>query len=425
MRDSNLAAAQPWLLGVFVPGYAPVRLRSSDLPLDPGAPTRVIELTPAVPRSLRLVHADGRPFRRPAAVRSPRGDVLLTVSRGSPDGVLGPLGWLGGDLLIRPGWDGPFSQRVPATALEAQELVEVVVAEATGSVVIEGVPGGADPADFIVKLELGPTWAFYEPTRIEPTRWTFEGIPSGTSLVGPRSWVEGAEFHTFGVPDDSLGIVPRECRLRVTPGATTTIPWQPVWLTETPLEGRVTCVSPVPFEWFVSPVYVADGSPGIPRVAPSRAGSVVPVARDGSYRIAAEDPLPDLLLVLGVHEGRWGDRRSLHVLESLLPGESAALTLGSVELVDRGGPRTQVVRVAVEIPESSYRHPITTMTRKIEALWPPGVPCRIDGIPVHVRELTLRWPGGVTRVVSIALRADVPVVLDVDPTSGRPADKGG
>jgi hypothetical protein len=329
----------------LVMGYHPVHAPITTERGAPDAALPIVELQPAPQRTLRVVHRDGSPFTRPIEVFSPHENTLLWMSRGAPDGVHGPIDWLGGGWIVNREW------KIPASELEAAEHVTLTTPDETGAIVLEGIPAGVERADLLAIGGRGEEKSEYRPSRIEANRCRFEGLPAGTFVVGPAAWARVADWQSFRHEVLGQDGQPLPMRTQLADGETVTLRWQSSWSAERALEGQVRVLGPGHIEPLLFPYYVPIGAAAkedpalVPHMIFSRKSPRIPLDRDGRYRIEPGQPVPWMIAVC-LAEPQYGsvpDINALRVLDTLLPGESADIATGAVELVAKGSPRTDAV----------------------------------------------------------------------------------
>lgn len=415
----NASAKDPWSLVVAARGFAPVRVSSARLPTV-GEPDLVLDLDRARSRSLCVVHENNVSFKQGLSIYSPRGNLLAWSSRGSPTGIHGPFDWLGGDLLVRIGDAPKWDHRVHALDLEQAELITVRLPASTGKIVVTGVPLDADPSLLLARRGVKRRATNYSPAEFGGGECVFDQLPSGDYLVGPQAWLDGAEGQSMGTRQDSLELAPLPSRTIVPEGGTVTIGWESSWQSGVRLAGCVTCSGPTPVGLFIVPLYSpqndsAGHSPsGVPTIIFGRREQRLPIDRNGCYEIQPSDPLPTLLVVCALDEGSWGTVEGLHVLETILPGESVDIDTGSVILVDGIQGRTTDIEVRYQIPSQSLRHPLNSFYTFSSSTWPPGSLLRIDGIPLQTRNLVLKNTSGQVRNLPVELTTERAVTIEVE-----------
>jgi hypothetical protein len=392
----------------LIPGYHPVHASITTERGAPDAALPVVEFQPAPQRTLRVVHRDGSPFVRPIEVFSPHENTLLWLSSGAPDGVHGPIDWLGGDWIVNR------ESRVPASELEAAEGVTLTLPDETGVIVLEGIPAGFDRADLLALGGRAEEKTEYRPTRIEANSCRFEGLPAGTFVVGPAAWVRVADWQSFRREILGQDGQPLPMRTKLADGESVTLRWQSSWSAERAIEGQVRVLGPGHIEPLLFPYYVPVGSAAkedpalVPHMIFSRKSPRIPLDRDGRYRIEPGEPVPWMIAVC-LAEPQYGsipDINALRVLDTILPGESADIATGAVELVAKGNPRTDALWVTYELPPAAMRHPLSTAFQTARARWVSTGPLRLEGIPLSTSELRVEGkavplrlePAGTTRV---------------------------
>jgi hypothetical protein len=386
--DADRGVLPAYELMFVAAGYIPTAVSlSSDRGLpDDALPT--VALTPADEKRLRIVHTDGAPFIRPISVYSPTRDVLLWGSDGRADGLHGPLDWLSGDWIVNG------SLRVPESDIRSTDVVTLTLPKDTGSILVEGVPADAQLGDWIAKLGVGLAGIVYRPTTADHGSCRFDSLPAGSYMVGPREWVLGAERQSIALEVGQDG-KPRAVRTTVREGETAVVTWLASWSSTREIEGQVTLSGSPSVRPFLVAIYGVeatlprDNQDDVPRVVMGRRSPRIATDISGRYRIARGEPVPALIAICIADEGVWGEIGALHVLDTILPGESIDIPTGSIELRWSGEPYSERVDVSYALPSDSFRHPVRTFHAESDYSWSTAAPARLDGVPTHVRELSL------------------------------------
>jgi len=349
----------------------------------------------ADPRMLRVVHMDGTPFTQAVAIYSPRENVMCLRNDGNAAGLHGPFDWYGGNLLVALGlgaksWDRVLTER----ELSAAETVSLVLPDDTGSIVVTGIPDGASGASLIAKLGVGLEGREFRPIAVSKGECRFPSLPAGSYLVGPRSWVQGAEFQSvsFHIQKEQE---PHATRTAVVPGKTSKVPWIGSWRSGRRIKGQVRMNGPARLEPLIFALYGAEGIrseelPGdIPWMFFGRRSPRVPLDAEGSYCIEPEDPLPRLMAICVADDTTWGDVTGMHILDVLIPGESIDIRTGSVELRPTGESPCSILTVSYEIPVATLRHPLQTHYSRCACSWDGRSLLCLDGIPIQVSKLQI------------------------------------
>lgn len=404
-----------WVLALDLRGYIPLRVPATTLPWSPSDPELELRLTRVKSRMLRVVQSDGRPFRRAIAIYSPLGDMIVWRSRGSEDGMHGPFDWPGEDLLVQTGDETEWEYRLHAETLMVTETATLSIPTQTGTIVVEGMPPGVDASQLVAKLGVGLLGVVSFPSSISQGTCRFDALPVGYYLVGPNAWVEGAELQSQEQARDSLRMVPRLSRVWVKQGEVTTINWMGAWESGRVIEGRILGRGPNPPELFLVPFFSAasfakEEPPGeIPRMVFGRRSPRIALDREGRYRIGEHDPLPQLLVVCSTDDASWGTVQGLHVVETIVPGESIEIPMGSLQLVDKSMGRNRDVEVDYTVPPESLRYPLFTFHQVSRNTWAPGSALRLNCIPLSVRQISVD-----NHVIPIELSTSTVITLDVD-----------
>lgn len=372
-------------LVLFVAGYRPYTLEG---PLN-----GVLELTPAVTRVLRVLHSHGAPAALALSIYSPEENAFCLRSLGSHDGIYGPFEWFGGPLLVQ-GSRPAGEWWIPARWLEADDVVTLTVPAYGGSLVVQGIPAVGE-LPWIATLQHSSTE--FRPSSVGVDTVRFDHLPSGSYLVGPRDWVQGAELLSMTPSAQHFAEdgTPRSWRHPVEEGGLTVVQWEPSWAAGRDFEGRVRLLGAGRIEPVLVPFYAPglasvenlSGEP--PTLRFGRNSPRIPVDRDGTYRLGSLDPLPFLIVICATDETVWGGVGGLHVLDVIRPGESLEIATASVELHWKSGAPKTPVRVEYETAAESHRYPVKTFHGRSRNTWAPGSVLRLDGIPLHVNELRI------------------------------------
>lgn len=401
---------------IVVSGYAPHTIPLASLPGNSATVPHEIRLTPVRQRTLRVVQSDGRPSRMGIGVYSPKGDIVVySNNRPSADGVHGLFDWMGSELWVNSGAGNEWPYRFTAEQCAASEELLLAVPVETGSIQVEGIPRGARPAKLIAKSGVSLAGIVYRPTKLDETTCTFESLPVGTYLVGPSAWVLSAEWQSFSV-GDKFTHEEHSSRLVVRPNETTKMPWLATWSGGQRIEGRVRIVPKSTVAPFLVPLYGGQGiygenpSTGIPRMIFGRRSPRLPLEPDGSYHIDASDPLPLVIAVCTpISDALWGTVSNLQVIETLLPGESIDIPVGSIELKWTSAPLDKPRWLTMQWPGTSFRHPLDTMHNNLRFAWDTSSPLRVETLPLGVRELKYG-----KAILPFELRAGEVTHIDVD-----------
>lgn len=397
-------------LALLVAGYWPVRVNVPAGRGPVGAASHVVRLRPALTRSVSVIDTDGRAFRRPVEIYSPAQDVVLWRSEGQADGLHGPFDWFGGPLRIVS-----HGIEIDEATLLASELVEVVVPAERGVIELVGAPEGAPLEELVAKLGLGPDGIEFRATTRLGDGCRFEGLPTGSYLVGPRRWVLGAEYGSFE-PRAVLEPRPLSTRVSVRSGETTRISWMRGWHAEHRLSGRITPSGMDVSELLVLPIY-GDFDAGSTTVPLARGMERLPLAADGSYCIESGSLLPRALAVVSVRADIWGSSK-VELLEVLEPGASTEIRVATVQLSWTGPPHPQALDVRLETPLESYRLPLRSPAALRQFQWTTSLPLTILHVPESQRSLKVG-----RRSVPLELRAGVVTKITLE--SDAPADPTG
>lgn len=400
-------------LVVTAAGYRPLRIEPStpSLPGDAGIPTYALQRADL--RWLRVVHEGGAAFTRRVGIYSPAEDFFCYAESGRPDGLHGPFDWPGGDLLVSSGDGGDWSWSVSSARLAESAEVTLTVPRDTGSIVVQGIPDGCSEVMLVAKLGLGLAGEYY-PTSATGDSCRFDDLPTGSYLVGPREWIRGAEMQSVTFEDPEGGGKPRRIRTRVKRGQVSRLEWVEGWAAGRTIEGRVQVLGSE-VDPFLVPLYGVGGDPTeresgrLPRMILGRRSPRIPLDRHGRYEILPTDPLPKLIAICVADETSWGGVTGFHVLEVIAPGETVEIPTASVELHWKGEPAEGLVEVGYLVPVETLRHPLPTFHTDSHNRWATGAPLRLEGIPVHVRELFVA-----ARPVAVRLREGETMRVDVD-----------
>jgi len=402
---------------IVTAGYAPTRIRfpGSAGPIGNLVPS--VRLRPASERTLRIRHESGKPFLRQVTIYSPSEDVLCWMDAGNADGTHGPFDWYGGKLLVAVGGNMNFDREMSEAELIDSEVPTLVIPNDTGSIMVEDIPDGAIGVALIAKLGHQPEGKLFRPTVIQSSTCRFDALPAGSYLVGPESWVRGAEMQSMDfLPRKGVEEETRPMRTDVVPGKTTVISWINLWAAGQTIEGRVRVDSAGRIAPFLVPLYGPVGTtaqelPGeVPRMVFGRRSPRIELDRDGRYRILPAEPVPRFIAICATDETAWGEvGKGLHVLEVIAPGESVDIPTGSVELHWKGAAHPELIEVIYEIPVESLRYPLKTFHARSANWWAPNTPMRLDGIPVRVRELEVQ-----EHVVPIELKSGTLKRIEID-----------
>jgi len=392
----NLPAGQQQRqIALAVRGFVPVRILPSDIPWDSAAPPLEVGLKSVAQRSLRIAYADRQPCREPVRIYCPSLDAVVWREAGRNDGLQGPFEWGGGELVVCVGDDESWSLAVPAASLASQEVVDVTLAVATGSIVIEGVPVGAIPSSLVAKLGVGLGGTVFRPTVISGSECRFEALSPGHYCVGPAEWVAGAELQSVGQELGSVDLKPHASRAWVEPGKTTRLAWSAAWEAGRRIEGCITANGTRPKGLFLVPLYgpigpkAEEGAGGTPRMVFGRRAPTIPLNEDGCYVIGEHDPFPRLLSICALDDGTWGSVQGLHALQTLMPGESVNLELGSLEFSDDGRRVGDDRRVRFCLTGESRRYPLASFHECSENTWYGGSVLHLDNVPTEVDAVTV------------------------------------
>jgi hypothetical protein len=206
-------------------------------------------------------------------------------------------------------------------------------------------------------------------------------------------------------------------RTQLGAGETVVLRWQDCWSAGRTIEGQVRATGPGRVDLLLFPLYVPIGMAAkedpalVPHMIFDRRSPRIPLDREGHYRIGRDEALPWIIAVC-VADSQYGslpDVNALRVLDTLLPGESADIPTGSVELRWKGSPRADPVWVSYEVPAESLRHPLSTAFGTARARWATGATLRLDGIPMRTRLLHVH-----DRLLPLELEMGRVVSVDVD-----------
>lgn len=397
-------------LAVLVAGYWPAQVNVPAGRGAGGSTCGVVRLRPALARSVSVVDADGGAFRRPVEIYSPAQDVVLWRSEGQADGLQGPFDWFRGPLRIVS-----HGIEIDEASLLASELVEVVVPAERGVIELVGAPEGAPLEELVAKLGLGPDGVEFRATTRLDDGCRFEGLPTGSYLVGPRRWVLGAEYGSFE-PRAVLEPRPLSTRVSVRSGETTRVPWLRGWHAEHRLSGRITASGLEVSELLVLPIY-GDFDAGSTTVPLARGMERLPLAADGTYIIESGSLLPRALAVASVRAGTWGSGE-VELLEVFEPGADIEVRVATVLLRWIGPAHAQPLDVRLETPLECYRLPLRSPAALRQLKWTTSVPLTILHVPESQRSLKVG-----RRSVPLELRAGL--VTEITLESDAPADATG
>jgi hypothetical protein len=435
--DAGATAAQPLAVVIAVAGYYPWVGELNSLPLSRDAGLHEVQLQPAVTRSLRIVHADGTPYRQAVRVYAARGDMVVWSDRGRVDGLHGPMDWFGGDLRLNLGEERNWTHTIQQSELVAKEEVAVVVVGDLGTITVRGIPDGYPAYRFCAKLGVGLGGTVYRPSRFDAGSCHFEGLPSGSYMVGPEAWVLGAELQSMAFePKEERGL-PHRTRVEVRGGQQSLVDWISYWSIGVEVGGRVRVIGTRDLQPLVVPLYGtadsnsrAEDETGIPRISFGRRAAHLPLDETGSYRLAAMEPLPLLLVVCVAYPGPWGTVQGLQIVATLMPGESMDVPTGTLEL--RGEPANDQPPISVKtaVEASSLRIPVDAshLTRQGKLhvgrtlVW-EGVPTSVSTIQLNDKRVPIVLKAGETTILTVNLQTLAASPVATGPASREPAPK--
>ena len=76
-------------------------------------------------------------------------------------------------------------------------------------------------------------------------------------------------------------------------------------------------------------------------------------------------------------------------MEVLLPGESADVHTGAVELQPSDESSVRPMLVEYDVPTALMRHPLFTYHAKYQATWDAHIALRLEGVPLQVKSIRL------------------------------------
>lgn len=387
-----LAEAEPRAVEAFalVPaGFRPARFELDAAQRARDAVPHVVQLESVPQRRLRILDSLGRAYRGPVTLFAPRENVLVWSARHSVDGVHGPFDHYGGDVVFG-------GHRIDAATLDAQELVELVLPAPSGVLEVFGAPPNVALGALVASLPPGESECEFAPSVRTPDGCRFEGLPAGSYLVGPREWVLGAQVNSMA-PGAKLtdALVPLPTRVHVPDGATVRVQWNPCWSAGREIRGELRVTSPTPTALVLAPYFACGSNEGAlsgtrgPWFVYGRSRARLPLDLNGAYCIAADNPLPWLLVVAVPTDAEWGSQQGLQFVQALRPGESAHIDLCSLVLRWEGATPSNVLDLEFETPPESLRYPLSAPLTKRRAVWDTAAPLRLDVVPVAVREISL------------------------------------
>jgi hypothetical protein len=387
-------------------GYSPIRIPANSFPVRQVGLVHPVHLEPTQPRSLHVRYANGMPYRSTVWVYAPQGDVSLWRDNGRDDGEHGPFDWGGGDLQVGFGDDPFFDVKIPAGDLDRSTVIELVVPVKTGALEIRGIPIDYPASNLGAKLGLGAGAALYRPVSGGSGRCRFEDLPCGSYAVGPESWIGAVELKMLeGRLDDSDQEIVGTRRI-VEEGKTTIVDWDPNWGSSVRIEGQIQAPRSTEGRLFLLPDYGSsildriETRIGTPRATISRRSRAIPMDRAGRYVIQVGDPVPrTIALCLSYDAGAdWGTLLSFLVIETIRPGESLKLELGSIECVRTDSPPWGNLLIEYVMPASALRYPLDTYFNTRRTTWQCERPVLIQDIPLAVDVVRV---GGVPIPVSL------------------------
>jgi hypothetical protein len=402
------------------PGYAPARVPVDAFPLRQVGFVYPVHLEPARPRSLRVRYANGDAYRGTVWVHAPRGNVRLWHDYGKVDGLHGPFDWSGGDLQVGFG-DRPAPDHViPATQLTPAEVIELQLPVRTGAIEVHGIPPDYAASSLRAKLGLTSDAALYRPGSGGDGRCRFESLPCGSYAVGPEWWIRAVELKMLEFRADGREEEIAGTRRLVEEGATTTVAWNPDWASQIRVEGRVRAPSYTEGRLFLLPDFGPatldrkEIALGMPRAIMSRRREQIAMDRDGRYVIEVGDPMPRTIAVCLSYSGGddWGTLLSFQVVETIKPGESIELQLGSLRLVRPDSQLPAEVRVSLQMAPTSLRYPLSTAFTGRTCAWAGEGPLVLDGIPLSIDHVSVGVVGLESLQNPIRLEAGKKVFTD-------------
>ena len=388
--EASRLRPKPFDLVITATGYS-----TTVVPHDPSAPRiegRPLEvrLQKAKARSVLVRYGDGAPYREELAFYSVDVDTLSLRSIGH-DGLFGPFDWSRGDVLVEV--QGRWNCRVVHSQLEASEVVTLTMESNHGSIALSGVPAGYPISELAAKSGTGPKVSLYRARSSFDGGCTFERLPPGNYIVGPKRWLDGVELQSIRV-DEGRGITDsNSARVAVVSGETAQAAWNPSWSASTPIHGRIQVEGPGSARVVVMPWY-SDAGAGESRgseparmIGLGRMKARIALDASGNYRIAEYDPVPALLAVAVLDDAPWGGINGMHVVEVFEPGMEATIELGGVELRWNGGSLPRPILVEYTVDELKFRHTARSHFTKCSTWWNTEFPLSLDGVPLSVKEV--------------------------------------
>lgn len=335
--SAALDSSSNWELVLVVEGYAPAKISLAGVHDLGELDGKNVMLERATQRRLHIVMSDGAPFSELVTVFDPKRQLQLLRQSSASSGLYGPFDWTGGDLIART---GAHEWILTSNELAASEVLERVLPVASGTIRVTGVPTPECATRLLAKRGSALGEGEFHVSLAEDGVCIFENLSPGRYVVGPEDWVFGAALHSIQLPDE-LGNVAevRAQQVRVSPGGTVTLDWNPAWMVVGAITGRVQVLGPGAGSAKLLPVYVDSGADmdldrgADVRLMVSNRTPELPWNEDDEYVLNEGDSLPGGIAVCLSKGTSWGGLQDFYVDRVILPGESA--TIETFELVLR------------------------------------------------------------------------------------------
>jgi len=285
---------------VWAPRYMPYTIET---PLSVGVgDSCMVELSPARIRRFRLFVNDRTAFRHSITATEMCGGqtIPLFECRPSLDGTTPEFGWCGNDVVLSS-FGAPLTTVASAT-LASTDVVDVVFPP-LGSITVHTNKGS--PLQ-ITCARVGRNEV--EEGLLYANSVTFEGLPNGDYLIGPRAHVAQQNFQLQALLDPFMTIASdssaaSECKaipVSVHNGAKVRIEWNPDWELPDKITGLLRVAGVAPATLFIAPQVSAVWPPDLRTATRSRAAS------DGSIFVEHMDSWPiGWLVCLEIPDGGY------------------------------------------------------------------------------------------------------------------------
>ncbi len=338
-------------LRVSVSGFASRVMDSSwGLSAIPGEQMITLVEFAAVERascSVRVAFSDGAPYLGSLHISEHPMNTWVHKGVGDGSGMHGPFHWDGGDLSVfafgikAPDGSsgGPVNPFVGAVGPKRHAIGRIErgsiqngvgqlilnMVSPYGSIKVTGLPKRS--AHLVLLRRDGRIIDRGDSTDSQEDWISFDGLPAGEYLVGPRKWV--TNLAAAGAFEKRMhGVI-----TIVEPGEDKELPWVSEWMSEREVSGRVqSYLLDSSRSLALIPVYGPIGSTPISNLigqdlAKSEGEDIIRLNTDGTYVLPVGEPVPSALRVVGSNRTRTGD-----TLQVFLPGRNTHLNVRPVNL---------------------------------------------------------------------------------------------